>query len=694
MDVRLNAIGHGQFPNRMNSQAHTRSGSLFAAPQSRTPDLALLSPTPIMPPSVFRKSHGAALSLAFASGSTFTGKAQGFLRQQPPFGPRDIPASLQRAAIEAPSKLFNGFSIPTAVEEDEEEENHKGILVGNDKAIADAARDDHADRSALVDEILRPAKTLSLRELAAGFGISSDTDEDGHDIELVPASSPNDLSTGQEQENPIHVAHGRAAVEGVVGHHPLPSSGSLADDMAIKQVASTLPLPYNPRRSVSAPDLHEKLATVLQQAPSSTSDGGYTAEEDDEAAHDSGSVAGTEYSNPSDEERAKVRRDEALRKRDSLSALFPTAENWLDRGESEAVVSNPSDEDESTTRHLPWSLAHSATASPADYLHHHHQLSALNRNPHNSPPKPSVLNVNAPSFVYGAKPAVSQRKDSSASSSFSYEGSKLTLADARAASKQVQQVRSLEAAKARLNVAAPVFMPSLPLKTTILNTSATEFIPPHFAMDSDASEFMDSRKLDETLDSKLQADVWLSDVTTPEAAVPHHSHLETTVDSLRLQDQVGTIVREDPMLTFKFPPSPHLKPVSPQLQPSPLSTGAPQIPPLVAISGNTFQNALSEYPHEESPTVSGNLVEVQSKVPSTKSRPPIPSFDPPAENCGLQPSDTVPLSPLTPLHPKPSSELPVSEFGNESRMLRIGKVQISHMVSTTRILSGELCADI
>ena len=609
------------------------------------PDVPPLSPlgSPEMMRSVnpfgLRRGHSSTMSMAAFSkpagaplGTGLRGDAPSFTfgerRQKAPAGPRD-PFSL----FPMPGPGYAPTS-PSIVEEDEEEADDKKEDIGAAK----------------------PARLLSLKELSAGFGIS-DSESDAGKQAILPTfgrpgllasslaaeakpfvpSAPPAIEVEAELLTSQDVPLERIPIEGAIGHASVSSTALIQDldelsprqDMHANSSALLRP-GHETRRSVSAPDLHQLLAEVKEahgtdegepQSPFVTSEKGYAVESG--ADSDSESVVSraskrslAEYSNPSEEERARERRNLSRSVSSPLApmqthssgssitslvglgnnAVSPTAsfvyangssilrnsvaEKWLDRHESEEIISNPSDEEEilanlglTESRRPSWTPSMLSQANTFGEFSLHSTAGLSGR----------------PDYLHAANASYASATSSTARSNATAEQSKTSLNAAAPAfvfGGTSQTLPSLAlTALPNLNPSASEFKPSFTFSTTGPGLPQSSTVTASNGLEQEEEEEEDREVSDrETKRSKVEDNegvVWLSDISPELTATLPPGIQPLTPGFSTLQ-------------SFRFPPAPVLGPVSPATKPSPLSPVAPQLPPLGTIGRNTPLRAAFE----------------------------------------------------------------------------------------------------
>lgn len=709
---------------------HFRSGSMSIGPTRLMTDIPPLSPlgSPAMvrtaDPYGPKRGHAASMSMAAlphtasgALGSGFAGDTTLFTfgKRVPkaPAGPRD------------PFALFPmpgpGYapSSPSIVEEDEEETDDVGSKIA---------------------ETPKPARLLSLKELSAGFGISDTESETLNQSPalagltqgkaalaadakpFVPIQPPLIAIAVDEGAAGGSLPPARIAISGATGHASTPSTALIVDDATVSpvdlshtdpQIENLLRPGHEPRRSISAPDLHLLLSKVQESQDSETdpkspfvlSEGGYAAES--RADSDSESAASTnskrkfdEYSNPSDEERAKTRRDlsrsstspltsrhrprvtqSSIASFEGLAASHPTqlsfanassssvlrtsvAEKWLDRHESEEIISNPSDEEEilanlglTESRRPSWTpsfagqfdstfgnmprlgpTAHAANANGSFSS----ATSAADRSK-------TSLNAAAPAFVFGSHPS-----------------------------------RAGTASPApNLNPAASEFKPAFTFR------ASGPALPPVGNDEDEDPREASSRDIKRSRRAEPESTIWLSDVS-PEPTAKIVQPVSPTLNTPGFTS----------MQSFKFPPAPSpLKPEPTLCKPSPLSIGTPQLPPLGTIGRNTPLRAALEALNFAGSPRKGSLPDGFGGVPfrsPTRAKAPLPDFtivDPASTSESQGPLRTLARSPSTILRPEAgAAPVLVSEFGDSQR---VTPPEVSHLssnyLSTTDLRFSDMC---
>lgn len=623
-------------------RCHLRSESVFAAP---------FVPRWMSPP--FNSGYAAEMSGVPASTlkhkSTMSlvppSVSSPSMRQQPPFGPRDLPPSrsvsdrLARPALE----------MITALEKEEEEERVEKITLGSATPVDGALSIPVAIASADLASRL-PAKSMTLEELSAGFGINPDVDVE-HPVPT--ASSPRADASVDEMEA-TSPAKERVAVEGATGHSSLPASASL--DGGMEDTKSYLAVVHEPRKSFSAPDLHERLAEQARTLAAANDTEEQNLVDDTQGEEsDVESDVGTEYSNPSDEERAKVRRDQGLPS-SSLSpvALFRNPDHWLDRAETEEIVSNPSEEETLASRRASWVQAETVPSdfTPQQMEHSADQYAKQITHPRKSNTEQHpILNPDAPPFVFGMQLASHTAKSASLDSNVSPKHFPNSLSRVpkkpypASSSFDSSQSKFSFARKPKLNVAAAEFKPrplpkdgNIPVRGVLRSANSQHHHDnPTFSAVSTLGE------------AKSAVDIWLSDLTSPEEVTEpdQSSGISSLAVGALAIDKVQDNVR-----TFKFPSS----------SPSRLTTSSmcgsaidpPQLPPLGTIGRNTFRNVLNEFA-AQAYSEDMTLPKLAVRSTSSRTRSPIPDF-------ALQPIESEPSSPIVPSSLAPSALCSQADF--------------------------------
>lgn len=561
--------------------------------------------------------------------------------QKTPAGPRDAQGLLSMpGSASAPT-----FSSICEEDEDQDEEMSTG-------------KNQH--------DVLRrkPAQSLSLEELNAGFGISN------VESELQPSMSSASLvappSTLVAMARPFvsvqapliaekdsgiaeFQPQARYAIDGATGHASLPITAiPLNDDDSTVPLQSELPFKrllksgHEPRRSISAPHLHLLQAQINDlidseadpKSPFAQSDKGYVAESRADSDTESAS-SGTshkkydEYSNPSDAERARERRDisrsstsplamrhlpkpsvsSAISAKGLSGGLSPSvslvnasgssihrnsvAERWLDQHESEEIISNPSDEEEilaslgrTDTRQLSWTpsfVGHFDTTSGNVPDNTHATLAA----PHcvsasftsatsSSAKSRPTLNATAPVFVFGGAPHRPANPTNN-------------LVD--------------------LNPSAREFKPTFTFR------AAAPTLPTE--IDNEDPREGSNRDLKRSRMSDGNRAIWLLDVS-PDPLSITSSTLSPPLHTPGLSN----------MQSFKFPSTSAQRP-QPVTKPDPLSALAPQLPPLGTIGRNTPLRAAFEALNFAGSPRKGSLPDgfggLSARSP-TRAKAPLPDF--------------------------------------------------------------------
>lgn len=502
----------------------------------------------------------------------------------------------------------------------------------------------------------RTARSMSIKELSAGFGFDIDSDADfRHPLHGALGSSLGSRSS-TDKANP-GVPGQRVAVEGRTGHGSEPSTAmphydpAQGHDDALATEQAYLRVNHEPRQSLSAPDLQHLLQKLGLLGNGSHPLPAHEADED--AGSEDESDRSAEYSNPSDEERARERRDLATAKAGQSSPARPARmlagkvgqdlvmahrSVATDTSDQEDIISNPSDEDRlaigratqiggsSRDRHVPVLLHQSGPFSAANSINQ--------RVPANGT---FSMNANAPEFVLPSKRSHAIP----------------IVAPPQAIGEAQTRAGPLASTAASLNAAALEFKPQ---NNASMGTAANLTIGP--SRDDSTSE--------RTLSGLPE--IQTSNVSTPPG-----------VDNMR---------------GFKFPPSPRLHPISPDNVVSPLPmhsqlssesarkvSGPPDLRARSLPAPKTLPNSLLDQFTIVSPIKDGGFLGEKEFI-SSGSKPnsappdvmimggsPLEAPQTPAE--ALRSVDTTLVTDHALLHPAPvqailSSDVSMSEFGSRN----------------------------
>lgn len=620
-------------------------------------------------------------------------------------------------------------------EEAEEDEENRLPDAHEANTAIDRGPSNHAELALELPDDLSPpspppksTKMMSIEELAAGLGISPDPEPcliDAADDASDKALAVNGRDAVQEKDDHQTRPIQRVAIEGAEGAASLPATSLINTYSPIDQAeepvsphqadgAPTLNVHHEPRKSLSAPNLQLFLADAansgqinfLSRHP--VSEQGYVAGQSSESQSGRSTPVSAEYSNPSDEERARQRRilstsTKGPHKRDNIVrtashspvTALRNPESWLDRNDSEAIISNPSDEEEILREHLmhphPRQTLHwndlpipSATAiNTAPFFIHastpSHASStfpsSVGRDPSSKPGSRLGLNAAAPEFVFGgvARSRISGRHGGSLASSVATDVQQVT---------DVQQDPSTKSRETpHLNAAAPEFKPNFIFKLPPLPPStAGQSREPFTSMFSSNAPYVEdyvpeaqpgSAKRQRVEHAHGQHDDSRfedisSEITPRKIIAPANQFL-----SQKGPQADANANGKDNMRSFKFPPSPVLAPqASPPSQPSPMTMLARPMGSISSVghgSATALSSTLQQFRFVSPSSQTRAIIPAHSLEPSpSEQRPPLPSSDETAgasnsQSPGIdyrigQPSHTVTQTVLS-----PSSRM--SDFG-------------------------------
>ncbi|KAK9895787.1 hypothetical protein P389DRAFT_69676 [Cystobasidium minutum MCA 4210] len=581
------------------SRSHLRSESVFAAPFVPHWNQALAKPGPAEPISEqlppFR-GHSTSISMAMPS------QSMTFFGHQPPFGPRGpIPSRMASNGMHTPPA-----GLTPALLEEEEDEIALDTIKGNEAKYHSAAGD---AEDAKEPELTKSAKDLSLKELYAGFGITSDLDAASASDALQHS-----LYAGPEAVRPadlplVSPAQERVNVEGATGSMSMPASASLAEGMEAQR--DTLAVNHAPRKSASAPNMHDINAKPFKPARLDRFESSKSLSATEGDQRDIESNAATEYSNPSDEERAKRRRD----KTSSGGAAFSvrSSETWIEQ--HGGCFTYPRSEADNSACRPSWGGNQHAVRSGLDETNlpcHSQNASFATVVSSGTQVGSSSLNADALPFVLGSNLDLHALGSMSSGSSFLFE-----------ARKPAAGMRKAEQGKTNLNADAPEFKPlsrKWPEASQGTPKANEKVVPETFTPKH--TDWEDTSTLVRTLgDAKAAVDTWLADLTIPShsgMSADHGTPIKTATETQGDKD----LRPKSSMRIFKFPPSP------PAASMAPVDVDdiarAPQLPPLGTIGRNTFRNVLKDFAlNDDRDPVSGGT---QGQGISCAARLPIPDF--------------------------------------------------------------------
>ncbi|KAM0748380.1 hypothetical protein T439DRAFT_382815 [Meredithblackwellia eburnea MCA 4105] len=278
-----------------------------------------------------------------------------------------------------------------------------------------------ADLGPRAPTLVTRGRSLTLAELSRGFGVLEEEDEDEAEAENADRKADRVSGSGLLAVPPARKMSGESSRTGVAS-----SSDDLTDDDAQSDVVT------NPsedeERNHPVPSSHTRQHTHSHRMSMGavsiirrrSGDEGYEASNDSGEDPGSDSIDEEEFSNPSDEERARARR--------SRRSGPPDPDNWIE-GREEAIIEGDDDIREGTPPRDELRLGHSfqfprtlPPTPPRGPLPPIPIMAPVPRSPSSSsllnvgasdfvpPPSPhsasllasATLNVGAPEFVFGA----------------------------------------------------------------------------------------------------------------------------------------------------------------------------------------------------------------------------------------------------------------------------------------------------
>jgi hypothetical protein len=580
-----------------------------------------------------------------AFSSTGPGK---FLRQTPPFGPRGGMQNLGTAEASTSAAVSHLSATLEEPEHDDDvtEAKRTTETLAQPEAEPSEKNDECAHNATEVsDEAALPsAKSMTWKELSAGFGFECDSED-----EPPACKDQSPLLQINSAAMPAGFASERIAIEGAVGYLSMPSSAT--SNVSIEDSGIHLGIYHVARKSASAPDLHG-LEAELAQAH-------LKAEETQGEESDVESDAGTEYSNPSDEERALIRRNKLV-----APASLPVTSSHIHAPHGTQLSTNGQTVGESNgsmlgyipppvwNKHESWhsnTLGFGAPTTPQ--VHETTGSGSSAAIQHRS----TSLNAFAMPFVTGS------RLPPTIPSKGSHSHSRDKHSDASAGSEQLHP-------KTSLNVAAPAFVPSfMSHQPAIIPAKAEPAGQVPCQMNAPSYTAIEDKVLHDLqlAQAKRIVDDWLSDVSSPAA---NHDAGDFASGDLHVRTEPENTDRTitTNMRVFKFPHSTPMHASEPPLQY--LTSAPPQIAPFNTIGRNTFRVGLQDLAFHMHDLENGEDLTLPTKKTPRGSRLPIPEFR--AVNAKDQGSladypspRKQPLSPGVPLSAATATDGPLSEFG-------------------------------
>lgn len=478
---------------------------------------------------------------------------EGFMRQQPPYGPRELRSS---RADGAKLLRLESAGLVGAVEEEAENE-----MEGGNAGSSGHLQQPHSN---IVDDISKPlfAESRMLQQSSANivtepeFGLTSS----------AASEEPERRASSPKASPAVHI-HNRIAIEGAVGHSSMPNSASA--HMEAEGGNDGLNTFHEPRKSISAPDLHERLLEAAQGAGLAESPA--DTEHSERESSDIASDVDTEYSNPSDEAQARARRDKGL----SSASFSPAAglhslDSWLE----------------------PSTIFHPNQSIPTHFSGEH-DTSKSSRQTNSNKATPT-LNAAAPPFVLNAQLTMRDATSSSMTSNTVTNG--LPNPFVPKPPKPLPTKSSFGASESRFSFA----------QKPILNVAAVENEPRHatnttsnstpWGIDSSSQPGEQDPEVSEDAGTKTLMEAKLATCSLLPDKVPAQTELHSTspvLDTLD-SDSSETIhsMAHDKVRRFKFPAPLSSKPVN---RNGASSSKAPTLAAFGTIGRNTFQDGLESF---------------------------------------------------------------------------------------------------
>lgn len=477
------------------------------------------------------------------------------------------------------------------------------------------------------EEILKPARLLTLKELNAGFGITSDSE-----TECKPAfphtAHPLSRSKGPSWAH-LQTEHTTTTSQDIDTTH---TSGAKLCSTPPPQASGCQSVilsaaRHQAKRSMSAPDLSLVGATcrsLRASPPRPVSELGYTAEDSD-VPEDVESDASGDYSNPSDVERAKERRDLSSSLHNALSPVTVMRKSSTVRP-SNIVPEEPEVNDLSDNEAIirPALMNTPASGDPLHLQHNTHPSTTSSATVQASGRR---LNAAAPEFVFGQ---IDQQLP------------RLQLAGASPPRQRKDQ------SKPSMNPAAPAFVFGYARKPRSTEDGSHRQAEAHWEHKSRSNLSVDNSihtaghnmALTMSASDAKQGIVWLSDTSnaTPSGGTAFfdtaHPSMSTTV-----APAVQSVSNVADLLSFKTSWSPSLPYGSAR-------DNVPQLPPLGTIGRNTRLNsAFSSLfgDDDDEATQDASLIVPHRVKPSHKHKP-LPDFDLLPPPVGLEGGSTITLN--------------------------------------------------